>query len=89
MSNFYRQWKNMVPPEENIRTVHMQDTGGLGEVTEAISGLPQKYREVIVLRYYKELSLKEIGEILEIPTFTVSTRLRKARELLQKKLKDL
>ena len=88
-SNFFRQWKSMAPPEENIRSMHMQDTDVFGEVTEAISGLPQKYREVIVLRYYKELSLKEIGDILEIPVFTVSTRLRKARELLQKKLKDL
>ena len=88
-SNYYRQWKTMVSPEDVTLSYHPPDAAGGGEVTGAVSGLPQKYREVIVLRYYKELSLKEIADVLGIPLFTVSTRLRKARELLQKKLKDI
>ncbi|MFD9410096.1 sigma factor-like helix-turn-helix DNA-binding protein, partial [Streptomyces sp. NPDC059989] len=39
--------------------------------------------------YIDELSLIEIGEILNIPVGTVKTRIHRGREALRKQLRDL
>jgi RNA polymerase sigma-70 factor, ECF subfamily len=44
-------------------------------VAAAITALPDHQREVVILRYYQELSLAEIAEALEIPVGTVKSRL--------------
>lgn len=54
-----------------------------GELGEAIMALPLKYRQVIVLYYYQQLTTVEIAQALRIPTATVSTRLRRARAQLR------
>ena len=50
--------------------------------------LPERLREVLVLRYYQDLGEAEIAEILDIPRGTVKSRLhaavRAARALLEK-----
>jgi len=52
------------------------------DLTRAICALPGKYREVILLYYYENLSLREIADTLHLSANTVSTRLRAARRLL-------
>ena len=58
-------------------------------VSTAINGLPEKYREPIVLRHAAELSYEEIAEALELPLGTVKTRIFRARDALRKSLGDL
>jgi RNA polymerase sigma-70 factor (ECF subfamily) len=55
-------------------------------IQRVVQALPDKYRLVIVLKYMDELSLQEIGDILNITLSTVKTRLHRAREFLRKKL---
>lgn len=55
-------------------------------IHQAIEGLPAKYKSVIILRYLQELSLQEIGDILDMPVTTVKTRVHRGREFLRKKL---
>lgn len=55
-------------------------------LTAALFELPITYREVIILYYYQELKVREIAEVLACTENTVKTRLRRARQLLQKKL---
>jgi RNA polymerase sigma-70 factor (ECF subfamily) len=43
-----------------------------------------KYREILILTFWEELSYEEIGDILKIPTSTVGVRLRRAKENLLK-----
>lgn len=50
------------------------------EVAEAIARLPLKYREVLWLHYYGELSVQEVGDVLKIPVNTVKTRLVRGRQ---------
>lgn len=45
--------------------------------------IPKKYREVIHLFYYEELSLDEISVILKRKNSTVRTQLTRARKLLK------
>lgn len=50
------------------------------EIAEAIKILPRKYREVLWLYYYAELSVMEISKILSCSTNTVKTRLARGRK---------
>lgn len=45
--------------------------------------LPAASREVILLYYYQDMTMKEISQALHIPQRTVSYRLKKAREALR------
>lgn len=57
------------------------------EVVAALEGLPEHQREVVILRYYQELSLAEIAAVLDIPLGTVKSRLsiglNRLRELME------
>ncbi len=57
-------------------------------VWETVSSLPQKYRDVIYLFYHEQYSTDEIAAILDISTPNVRTRLKRAREILRKEVKD-
>lgn len=54
----------------------------------AIRSLKEKHRIPIVLRYYHDLSVAEIANILEIPEGTVHSRLNTARRQLHDVLKE-
>ena len=55
---------------------------------EAVRALPEELRSVIVLRYFTGLTLEETAAALEIPRGTVSSRQRRALELLRLDLTD-
>ena len=58
------------------------------EVRRAIDGLPDAFRETVVLSDVEGMSYQEIGKILGIPVGTVKSRLFRARQMLQAKLYD-
>ncbi|URN96243.1 MAG: RNA polymerase sigma factor SigW [Candidatus Pristimantibacillus lignocellulolyticus] len=55
-------------------------------IHQAIDTLPPKYKSVMILRYIHELSLQEVGDILDMPVTTIKTRVHRGREFLRKKL---
>ncbi|MEL6675434.1 MAG: sigma-70 family RNA polymerase sigma factor [Bacteroidota bacterium] len=55
----------------------------------AIERLPEKYRVLVRLRYFDELSYEEVAKELNIPLGTVKAQLFRARELLNQELKNL
>ena len=57
------------------------------EVAAAVMNLPRKLREVILLYYYRGLTMEEIAETLEISQPAVSGRMKRAREKLKTELK--
>lgn len=57
-------------------------------VSDAIQNLPEKYREVIVMRHLDEKSYQEISEELDLPLGTVKAHIFRAREMLYKALID-
>ncbi len=57
-------------------------------IHEAIDHLPEKYRVVIKLRHFEELSYDEISEQLDLSLGTVKAHIFRAREMLYKELKD-
>jgi RNA polymerase sigma-70 factor (ECF subfamily) len=59
-----------------------------GRLTHALESLPQRFREVIVLRELEGCSYKEIATITSIPIGTVMSTLSRARRQLQLALRD-
>lgn len=55
---------------------------------EIVKQLPQKYRVVIHLFYYEELTVEEISELLGEKPSTVRTQLTRARKKLKELLKE-
>lgn len=53
---------------------------------EEIERLDPKYRDVAQLRFLKEYAYEEIAQELEIPLNTVRTRLKRAKDILTKKI---
>lgn len=58
------------------------------ELMRAVWELPDKYREVIHLFYYEELSVKEIAVICGSQESTVTSQLTRGRNILKKRLKE-
>ena len=56
------------------------------EVRAAVRSLPQRYREVVVLRYLEDLPIEEIALILGLRRNAVEVRLTRARERLRQML---
>lgn len=59
------------------------------ELVKEIIRLSPKYKEVILLYYYQEMSIREIAQILHIKEGTVKVRLQRARQQLGVQLKEV
>jgi RNA polymerase sigma-70 factor (ECF subfamily) len=58
-------------------------------VRAAVARLPSSYREVIVLRYFEEMAIGEIAEMLQTSRNAVDARLSRGRKLLETWLCEL
>jgi RNA polymerase sigma-70 factor (ECF subfamily) len=58
------------------------------KVAEAIASLDEASRLVVTMRYYEDLSSKEIAERLEMTPAAVDMRLSRARKVLKAMLED-
>ena len=73
--------RKIVPLEEEIPFFDKKEDN---ELIKIVFTLPEKYRIPIHLFYYEEYSIKEIGDILNMPEATVKIRLKRGREKLSK-----
>jgi RNA polymerase sigma-70 factor (ECF subfamily) len=53
----------------------------------ALQSLEQKYRDVVILRFFEDKSYEEISDILQIPSGTVAIHLSRAKHRLKTLLK--
>jgi len=49
-------------------------------IRKVISMLPDKYREVLILRYMEDMNYEEISDVLRMPMGTVATTINRAKE---------
>ena len=68
-------------PEEEYRKKEMKE-----ELADAIRDLNEKEQMVVSLYYFEELTLKEIGEVLEVSESRISQILSKTLGKLKRKL---
>ena len=72
-------------PQQNVvEEITRQETHQ--QVLQAIELLPEKYREVFVMKYMQDMTYAEIGEILNLLLTTVQMRLVRARRMIQNRL---
>ena len=71
-------------PEKEVNTIVTEKI-----IQKAITSLPQKFRQVIVLRDIQGFSYEEISSIIKVPLGTVKSRVNRARLKLQEDLSFL
>ena len=78
-------WKRTVPMEEALPAPDSLYT----DTWEIVMALPPKYRVLVYLRYYEELTTREMAELLHISQSAVTTRLSRARQMLKEQLQEV
>lgn len=58
------------------------------EILDAIDGLPDDFREAVVLSDLEGMSYHEVSNVLDVPLGTVKSRLFRGRKMLQEALYD-
>lgn len=76
-------FKKTVPLTEEIRF----DPPEYSDIWTAVAKLPLKYKTVVHLFYYEDMSVKQISACLSLNEATVKTQLKRGRELLKDLLK--
>ena len=69
--------------DDSLLQISEQDTYRNIDLQQALHQLPLQLREVIVLRYFEDLKIEDVAQILMIPLSTVKSRLYKALKLLK------
>ena len=93
--------KSLMTTAWNRRKVSMEDVEGVLEgksglddldmdqlLLKEVAKLKEKYRIMVHLFYFEELSVKEIAEMTGMKESTVKSHLFRAREILKKNLKE-
>ena len=84
--DFIRKRKReVVTDEEYLFENELIDAGNYSDVDleSALDNLPNQYRTIIILRYFEDLKINEIAEVLDMNINTIKTRLYKGLELLR------
>ena len=55
-------------------------------ILDAIKKIPEKYREVFVLKYVKDMTYAEIADTLDLPITTIQIRLVRARRMIYNRM---
>ena len=60
----------------------------LKDLQKALDESPEKYKTIVILRYFEDMKISEIAQVLDENTNTIKTRLYKALDKLKLKLRD-
>ncbi|WP_163527232.1 sigma-70 family RNA polymerase sigma factor [Halobacillus ihumii] len=88
--DFIKKNKRVIPIDEienfHTREVHREEDSI--DLVDAINRLQDQYKSIIILRYYKDFTIKQIAETLDRPEGTVKTHLHRAVKQLKMDLKE-
>ena len=70
---------------ESWLATHSDDTVRL-DLINALESLPEHYREIVLLRDFHELTIREIAAQIQLTTSATKSRLRRARQLVREYL---
>ncbi|NGZ77358.1 sigma-70 family RNA polymerase sigma factor [Saccharibacillus alkalitolerans] len=85
-----RRRKRVVPVErvgEERGAAEMRSSSRI-DLERAMANMPEKYRHVLTLRFYHDMTLGEIARILNKPESTVKTRLYRALKQMRSRLEQ-
>ena len=64
------------------------ETQKLHYIADVVKTLPEKYKVVIILFYWDELSIKDIAKVLKVSEDAVKKRLERARKLIKIEMEE-
>ena len=79
-------WRKRRVSWEEVPETPVFDQPRQADLYREVMALPEKYRTVLNLFYYEELTVREIGDLLGLGDSTVTTRLARARKRLRERL---
>ena len=81
-----------IEPTDKDVSHNIEVTSEIAELREKmlniINGLPKIYQQIILLKHLRDMSYKEMSDLLDVPVATIESRLYRARLLLKEKLQD-
>ena len=78
-----RRWRGELPTAELPETpIHDVDVETGFAVRRALAAMSPEHREILVLRYYADLSERETADVLKLPAGTVKSRTARALKAL-------
>jgi len=86
-NNIIRSYKKIIVIEDHDNSMVAFDRYEDIDLCNAIQSLTEELRAVTVLYYYEDMNQESIATLLEIPKGTVKSRLSRAREQLEERLK--
>lgn len=86
--NYINRNKKVIPFDEISTDESYLDSYNFSSINDVIEKLPKEYLEVITLRYFEDMKLKEISEVIGVNENTVKTRLYRALKILKKEVGD-
>ncbi len=84
---FLSSWHKKTVPLSERADEPVFDKTELSDIYYAVRDLPTKYRAVIHLFYYEDMSVEDISKALGINASTAKSQLSRGRKLLKEKLK--
>ena len=81
-------WHRRESLENHVPSIPFSDSR-YSDLYFSVMALPVHYRVPVYLHYYEGYSTDEVGKLLSLPGATVRTRIRRARQLLQKELEGV
>ncbi|OOE10091.1 sigma-70 family RNA polymerase sigma factor [Fictibacillus arsenicus] len=83
-----KKQKRVVINEEVLKSIGVTENHSEMELRDAMLGLDELSREILTLKYFHDLKIKDIAGTMQCPEGTVKTWLNKALKALREKLEE-
>jgi RNA polymerase sigma-70 factor (TIGR02954 family) len=74
--------------EEMLNSIGVSENHSEMELKDAMLGLDDRSREILTLKYFHDLKIRDIAETMDCPEGTIKTWLNKALKALREKLEE-
>jgi RNA polymerase sigma-70 factor (TIGR02954 family) len=83
-----KKQKRVVINDEMLESIGVSENHSEMELRDAMLGLDDRSREILTLKYFHDLKIKDIAVTMQCPEGTVKTWLNKALKALREKLEE-
>lgn len=83
-----KKQKRVVINEEVLQSIGVTENHSEMELRDAMLGLDDRSREILTLKYFHDLKIKDIAGTMQCPEGTVKTWLNKALKALREKIEE-
>jgi RNA polymerase sigma factor (sigma-70 family) len=82
------RWRHTMRPPRLVPVDRAVDGPQIDVIWQAVAGLPGDQRAVVALRFYEDLTVPQIADVLDMPEGTVKSHLHRALKVLRSTTED-